>query len=86
MSVSTSTMVMTKASNKGLALWLAVMAGMSQLASASIMFDLLGPKWSGAFLALIGSLNAGTAAWLGFRRPIIEMPAPVSYDPQPSGG
>lgn len=60
--------------NNGLATWLAVLAGLSNLAGASIMFDVLGPKWSGLFLSVIGSLNAGTAAWIGYRKPLGPRP------------
>lgn len=57
-----------------LAAWLAVQAGFSSLAGASVMADVLGPKWSGLFFAVIGASNVGTAAWVAATRPVETMP------------
>lgn len=72
--MSSTVRVMTRASNKGLVIWLAIVAGMSNLAGASIMFDILGEKWSGLFLAIVGSLNAATAAFVAGGHPAISEP------------
>lgn len=67
-------------SSTRLAAWLAVQAGLSSLAGASVMSEALGPKWAGLFFAVISSLNVGTAAWVAATRPV-ESPPPRAGTP-----
>lgn len=61
-------------SSTRLAAWLAVQAGLSSLAGASVMTDVLGKQWSGFFFAVIAALNVGTAAWVAATRPVESQP------------
>lgn len=61
-------------SSSRLAAWLAVQAGMSSLAGASVMAEAIGPKWAGLFLAITAALNVGTAAWVAATRPVESEP------------
>lgn len=61
-------------SSRNLAAWLAVQAGLSSLAGASVMTDVLGPRWAGLFLAVSAALNVGTAAWVAATRPVETTP------------
>jgi hypothetical protein len=62
-------------SSDSLVWWLTVMAGLSSLSSAAIVTDLIGQQWAATFLAVVGSLNAGTAAYVAAARPV-ESPPP----------
>lgn len=61
-------------SSARLAAWLAVQAGLSSLAGASAMADVVGQKWSGLFFSVIAALNVGTAAWVAATRPVESSP------------
>lgn len=61
-------------SSRNLAAWLAVQAGLSSLAGASVMTETLGAKWAGLFLAITAALNVGTAAWVAATRPVESTP------------
>lgn len=67
-------MTLKAKSSSRLAAWLAVQAGLSSLAGASAMTDVLGQKWSGFFFAIIAACNVGTAAWVSATRPVETQP------------
>lgn len=62
-----------KSSNR-LAAWLAIQAGFTSLAGASILTDIIGQKWAGLALAISGSLQVATAAWVAATRPVESLP------------
>lgn len=62
-------------SNKGLIIWLSVMAGLSSFSSAAVLTDIVGVKWAGLFLAVVGSLQAGTAVYVGAAKPVDSLQA-----------
>lgn len=73
----------TPHTNNKLVVWLAVMAGLSYVASAGALADILPAKLAALFLALIGGLNTGTAAYVTAMKPVqtpvevvkVEIPA-----------
>lgn len=67
---------MAPKSNKGLIIWLSVMAGLSSFSSAAVLTDTIGVKWAGLFLAIVGSLQAGTAVYVGAAKPVESLQAP----------
>lgn len=66
---------MAPKSNRGLIIWLSVMAGLSSLASASVLVDLVGLKGAGVFLAMVGALQSGTAVYVGAAKPVDSLQA-----------
>lgn len=60
-----------------LAAWLAIQAGFSSLAGASVMADVFGPKWSALLFSVSASFQVGTAAWIAATRPVESTPPPV---------
>lgn len=57
-------------SNKGLIIWLSIMAGLSSFSSAAVLTDIAGIKGAALILAIVGSLNAGTAVYVGAAKPV----------------
>lgn len=62
--------------NKGLIMWLSLMAGLSTFSSAAVLTDTVGVKGAGLFLAIVGSLQAGTAVYVGAAKPVETLQAP----------
>lgn len=60
----------TPRSNNRLVAWLAIMAGLSYMASAGALTDILPAKWAAAVFVLVGGLNAGTAAYVAGVKPV----------------
>lgn len=66
----------TPRSNNRLVTWLATMAGLSYVASAGALTDILPPKWAAGVFVLVGGLNAATAAYVAGVKPV-ETPVQV---------
>lgn len=66
----------TPRSNSRLVAWQAAMAGLSYVAGAGALTDILPAKWSALFFVVIGGLQAGTAAYVAGVRPV-ETPVQV---------
>ena len=56
--------------NNGLVWWLAVQAGLSNLAGAAVLTNVLPERWAGAFLWIVGGLNAATATYVAAVNPV----------------
>lgn len=50
--------------NRGLSLWMAVLAGMQMLTAGSQLAGLIGQKWAGGAALLVAALMTGTTAWI----------------------
>lgn len=61
------------ARNNRLVWWLSIQAGLSSLAGAAIMADILGLRLSALFLAITSALQVGTAAYVAQRQPVNEI-------------
>lgn len=68
--------VLAPKSNKGLIMWLSVMAGLSSFSSAAVLTDVVGIRGAGLFLAMVGSLQAATAVYVGAARPVESLQTP----------
>lgn len=62
--------VMVRTTNNKLVWWLSIMAGLQSLTGGSVIMQLLPEKLAGALVAIVGSLQAATAAYIAGKRPI----------------
>lgn len=62
--------------NNKLVMWLAIMAGLSYVASAGALTDILPTKWAAFVFVVVGGLNSATAAYVAGVKPV-ETPVQV---------
>lgn len=61
---------MMRTANNKLVWWLSIMAGLQSLTGGSVIMQILPETMAGALVAIVGSLQAATAAYIAGKRPI----------------
>jgi hypothetical protein len=61
--------------NRGLLMWVSILAGLQMLSGGAVMIDLVGDKYAGVCVLLVGALQVATVTYQkGLNTPTPEQP------------